>query len=1065
VTDLNQQTVATTVERRVEAADFYLGIAPVSAGLPRAGEEIAVRAVAVRPDGQPVAEPVDFKAELFWRRPDVLRVQGAGQAVSFQTTITDVSVGEASGRTVNPVRRGEQWSVTESAPLAMKVPKPGSYLLRLETKDGAGRPVVTEHYLYATGEGETVWDSRNPYEIDLVPEKSEYAPGDTARILVKNPLPGPAVVFVERGQNILRSWNVHLEGNAPVIEIPLTELDAPNVFVSVVILRGAEKSERKYPMPEFRHGVCQLRIQNAADELQVGIGTNAEAFEPGEVIRATVTVRGHEGTLVAGAGVTVWAVDDGILALTGYDRPDALGVFRAPLPLGVRTGISLVHLLPENPDELQFANKGYLIGGGGRDGAGLRFRENFPGTIAWFSDLKTNQNGTVEVEFPAPDALTRYRIVAVAHEGANRFGGAEDSVAIRKPLMLLSAMGAGAHTGDQFLARAVVRNQSDASLDVSWQFAAEGASVAGEESGTVRVAAGESTVLETPVEFSQTGNARLLWTARAELPGGGVIADALAVGMTVRSPMLEIRETAFPAIGSGTNDLTKDVNPQVLEGSGRVRVSIGNTRLVGLETAADSLIGYPYGCAEQTASALLPWVLPALEPVFPALRNRVAERPQVVRESLAKLLDFRTDSSGLGMWPGSSQPSTFITSWAAIVWARAAACGVDAPAFPESTLDWLAQSLREEPRDSDPAAWTQRAMTLFALALHGKAQPAYAETMLQRAGLLPPDARALLALALAAHKDEEGAAQRTAAAGGLLGPGPVVDGGFDPFGSANRSRALHLLALVEVLPESPAIAPAVAELLASRRQGEWGNTQANAWALLALDRYREIVEAGGATGSGAPAEGSLVGPDSTLPIALPGVETPAVIVTDFAWPGENGARELRVENSQDAKWFAETRFAITPPVGIQPAQNRGFGIKRTVHKLNQDGSLAGAENLRVGDRVLVSLELENTVPASFVAVVDPLPAIFEAVNPDFRPERGGVLPEGMEYSPADFREVLSGEVRFFINTLLPGRHGFSYLARVRQAGTAIAPGTTVEEMYRPERFGLGAAETFEARAN
>jgi alpha-2-macroglobulin len=931
-----------------------------------------------------------------------------------------------------------------------------------------GRRVVTEQFVYASGEDETVWDFRNPYEIDLVPERTTYAPGETARILVKNPLPGPAVIFVERGQNILRSWNVELEGNAPVIEVPLTEMDAPNVFVSVVVLRGAESSARKFPMPEFRHGLCQLRVVNPDDELAVGISANAKTFQPGETIRTEVVVRSAEGSAVAGAGVTVWAVDDGILSLTGYEKPDPLGIFRAALPLGVRTGISLTHLLAENPEDLQFANKGYLIGGGGMDAAGLRFRENFPGTIAWFPDLKTGADGSIKVEFSAPDALTRYRILAVAHADATRFGSAETAVGIRKPLMLLSGMGSGAHAGDELVARAVLRNESGNDLNIRWQLQVEGANALGGTSGLVKIAAGESAVLETPVEFDRVGTARLEWLARADAESGTEeITDALAVELPVRSPMLTLHETYFPEINPGTNDLTSGVNPQVLEGRGNVRVSVGNTRLVGLETSASYLLEYPYGCAEQTSSALVPWLLPALQPVLPAVRERMADAPQVIREGFAKLLDFRTTGGGIGMWPGSGDASHFATAWTAIVWAQAAQSGISTPPFPDATLDWLAQSLRQEPRDSDPAAWTQRALTLFALSLHGKAQPAYAETMLQRAGLLPQDARSLLALALVAHKEEEGAAERGQAAAGLLRARSSVDAGFDPFADANRSQAIRLLALVSVIPDSAEIAPTVAELLAARRQGQWGNTQSNAWALMALNLYREVIEVG--KGNASPvadasggAKGTIEGPGRNVPVQLPGAATAAVMAEAFEWPGPDDSGKLALQNPQNAKWFAEASFAITPPLGIQPPQNRGFGVTRTIRKIAPDGSLGAAENLRVGDRVLVTLELENSQPASFVALVDPLPAIFEALNPDFRPERAGVLPAGAEFANADFREILAGEVRFFTDRLAPGRHTFSYLARVRQAGTAIAPGTRVEEMYRPERFGLGAAETLEA---
>ena len=56
---------------------------------------------------------------------------------------------------------------------------------------------------------------------------------------------------------------------------------------------------------------------------------------------------------------------------------------------------------------------------------------------------------------------------------------------------------------------------------------------------------------------------------------------------------------------------------------------------------------------------------------------------------------------------------------------------------------------------------------------------------------------------------------------------------------------------------------------------------------------------------------------------------------------------------------------------------------------------------------------------------------------------------------ADHREMRADRVLYFCDHLPPGAFTFRYLARVRSAGTVTAGATKVEEMYRPERFGLG----------
>ena len=81
--------------------------------------------------------------------------------------------------------------------------------------------------------------------VKLVAEKKSYQPGETARVLVLSPIEGTALVTVER-EKVLRSFLVPLKADNPVIEIPLTDEDAPNAYVSVLIVKGAKESAREH---------------------------------------------------------------------------------------------------------------------------------------------------------------------------------------------------------------------------------------------------------------------------------------------------------------------------------------------------------------------------------------------------------------------------------------------------------------------------------------------------------------------------------------------------------------------------------------------------------------------------------------------------------------------------------------------------------------------------------------------------------------------------------------------------------------------------------------------------
>jgi uncharacterized protein YfaS (alpha-2-macroglobulin family) len=198
--------------------------------------------------------------------------------------------------------------------------------------------------------------------------------------------------------------------------------------------------------------------------------------------------------------------------------------------------------------------------------------------------------------------------------------------------------------------------------------------------------------------------------------------------------------------------------------------------------------------------------------------------------------------------------------------------------------------------------------------------------------------------------------------------------------------------------------------------------------------------------------GNIIATAGPTPFRVTRKEPVAGLSTAFS--PEAPLEVLAVRNPAKSTLFGETRFIVQPPVARQPRQDRGFAVSRAYQKLNDDGSLSAAAGLKVGDRVLVTLRVETTRPAHFVAIDDPLPAVLEAVNPSFRSRGVGGQP-GEQDSRADHREIRADRVLYFCDHLPPGAFTYRYLARVRSAGTVTAGATKVEEMYRPERFGLG----------
>ncbi|MCA1659997.1 MAG: hypothetical protein LC642_05600, partial [Verrucomicrobiaceae bacterium] len=593
VTDLNQQTVSESRSFVQHASEFYFGLRRFE-GVLTEGAPLPIELIAVSAEGKPLDQPQRATIRLTKIDWQTNRLAMAGNTSAFESKAQLKVLWERELTTAPGIggdRKPQRALLTDA-----KTGKPGEYLLEAIGKDAQGHDVLTAMVFEVSGDAETDWNYRNTYVVDLVADKDSYNPGDTATILVKTPISGEALVTVERDR-ILRSFNVALSGNAPSVQVPIAETDGPNVFVSVMLLRGANDSPRKIKAPEYRIGYANLKVAQPKEKLAVEVRSAAPSARPGENVRVEAEVRDWKGTAAPDAEVALYAVDEGVLSLTGYETPDALTFFNQPRGLSVNTGITLPTLLSEDMAPADFANKGYLIGDG-KGGPELLngLRKEFRATAFWNAKLRTDSQGRVRAEFAAPDSLTRYRIIAIAVTREAQFGAGESAVEINKPIMIESAMPAFANVGDKLILRAVVHNTTSAGGKADVTLKVDATAHAAQTNRTVDLPAGASVPVEFPVEMVREGVAAWSWSVRYS-PGDqrGALSDAVQAKINVRHPAPVIRHVQTQRVEGDSAEILRVTDPQIIEGSGGVIVSLTNTRVLELRESLRYLLEYPYG--------------------------------------------------------------------------------------------------------------------------------------------------------------------------------------------------------------------------------------------------------------------------------------------------------------------------------------------------------------------------------------------------------------------------------------------------------------------------------------
>ncbi len=97
---------------------------------------------------------------------------------------------------------------------------------------------MTTTSFYALGDGYTAWARYDHNRIELVPERKTYKPGETARIMIQSPWEQATALVTTEREGIRTHRQFALTSTQQSIVVPITEDDIPNVFVSVLLVKG-----------------------------------------------------------------------------------------------------------------------------------------------------------------------------------------------------------------------------------------------------------------------------------------------------------------------------------------------------------------------------------------------------------------------------------------------------------------------------------------------------------------------------------------------------------------------------------------------------------------------------------------------------------------------------------------------------------------------------------------------------------------------------------------------------------------------------------------------------------
>ncbi|WP_135228669.1 alpha-2-macroglobulin family protein [Deinococcus fonticola] len=1000
---------------------------------------------------------------------DTRNLEGQGQAARVTLELVRQDWVKRAGKWVEQETVMDRRPVTTSAAgrgtAKLVTPRGGGYVVRARVQDAQGRTSTSDNFLWVlAGNEDWNWVAR---DIGISLDRRQYAPGDTATVLVTNPHPGKPVLLTLEGDRLRSSTVLRGQGGVLTYRFKVTPDMSPNIFVGAAAFSDGDRFGAE----------ARVRVPRPDSALTVKVTPDRPRYKPGEAGTFKVQVRNARGQGVP-AEVALGVVDEAIYLVKRDNAPTLLQVFTAERENQVGTSASADFYFeplgsataraPLAPmSAAAFAQSKAEAEPAQSDETP---REIFKDTLIWVPKLVTDARGQAQVDVKFPDNLTTWIATARAHTREARFGQATGSALVTKDVIARLSLPAFLVRGDRVTLGGIVNNTLKQSVTGTAKATLQGLSplngaVFTPSGAALTLAANGRVRQDLTVGAPQVGLANVMFSARTN--GGS---DALKLPLPVKARGYEETKTLVGSARqpSVTFTLPAGTNPATV----KLNVSATPSLLSAVTPALEYLLGYPYGCTEQTMSRFLPALLARQALGAGTLPpDQAGKLNEYTELGLARLAKFQHEDGGWNFWEfdeSTLEMTAYVTE--GLLRAKAVGARVD-NAMLDRALKYLsrhAKNGQERPAD--------RARAYRALSQAGRVNTPELLAFSRRADLVPYSlANTAMALKFAGQLPaakttlQRLKARRIAGNGLVHWEGSARDLWFDYWDdNSNQVTAAALEALALLEPQSTLIPAASQWLLTQRRGPQWLSTQDTASvvvAALSLPR----AQASAPRALPVQVDGRNLGPlqvqgrSASLELAVPLGAGQHTLTLSGAPAGTIYSAEVKYAREPAQLGGLDRGIAVTRRYEkLTPrwdAKNERYTYART--PLMQGGTL---KDVKVGDLVLVTLTVDPKNDFSrYLLVSDPIPAGTKAMD-----ERSLViagLEEPDEYAWRDWDDWYSGRdlrddrVDLYAASL-HGTGKMTYLLRVQTPGTFTALPTHAFLMYSPDVQGYSPAATF-----
>lgn len=897
--------------------------------------------------------------------------------------------------------------------------KEGSYNVSVMGMDGRGNKIYKTFYFWISDKNGYYSGAGKEDGLTVKASKEKYDPSEEIQLTVHSEIPDRDVFLsIERGR-VDRYRVVHLKGNNAVVDIPIKNIDIPNVFAY-----AGSFSDSK--LESFQENV---EISSESKKINVSIIPDKVKYAPGDTALFTIKTTDYKGQPIS-VDLAVWSVDKALFELMNSSTGDIFKTFWSKRYNDTQNSNSLVGI------SIFAAEKGG--GGGGVRGV-------FKDTAYWNPNVHTDSDGYAEISFKLPDNLTTWVLSAVGDTKNTEVGQITNEIMVTKDVIIRPVLPNILRNDNEVVLSALAQNFTDSerSFSVKLEF----------DAGEV-----ENPVQEISIDSS--GEKQVFWKIHptnedkedAQLKFYLISDDGKYSDVVFKT--IPLRKFGFWETNSEFNinksdyviNLSKDDDLEKTE----INLSLSSTLVGSLSSAIKYLIGYPYGCVEQTTSRFVPAVIAGENPDLFKESIENNDIKDIIATGIDRLENMQGGDGGWSWWGGDSD--YFVSAYVVEYLTRAKNIGAEVN---EQTLN-QAKAYFEKDLPDYGEDWIYNTDIIRSYALSFFGEKKIIENY--KDGTSPD----ILAMAVMSNirngiydPAKNGRNKLIASAKSEGNSMLFWDAGvIDRFGSAEGSTGMALRAWLAAGGDKETASKMVNFLTNKRKNSHWRNTFSTSQSIQSLVDFSKTEK--------------FSFPQYSYEVELDGVKIAEGVFNEGEWqneinipankinPNSSVLKILKNGEGQMYSHLSKKEFHLdrnTDPL------DKGIKISRTY--TNEKGK---DYPIGVGDIIDVEIEVDGSfLDDDYVVVEDQLPAGLVPINANFKNSQAYY----------DYRRKYDGNVKnitengivFAARYYNSNNKIYTYKARAVSEGDFLAPPVVSSLMYSPDIYGRSGVQNVKIVGN